>query len=269
MKLPSSRNTIESALIHHCLALPKMISPDVLILLLWVLVGLLACIVGLLPNAFDRQISWLSKCLLFILFAACGALLVAGGELALTPQVEKNAIWIQKVYWTLGIGYAFSLPTTVYLLNTRQSNNTTTANFIPEGILQQSRQKLLNFMAAEVNIRLEDSLNNDQFIPLGLKDQREQVGRPGKKIINSRPAFWQRLPQPNRLLKIIGGSKIPLNQNDQIIDVFNRDDIAGRLLILGTPGSGKTTTLLELAKDLIKHTQNQLNQHIPEATAFL
>jgi len=125
------------------------------------------------------------------------------------------------------------------------------------------RRELLQFIAIEVNNRLEDSLHNDQFIPLGMEDQREQVGRPGKKTINSHPTFWQRWLQPNRLLKIGTGIKTPLNPDDKIIDVFNRDDIARRLLILGAPGSGKTTTLLELAKDLIERAQQQSNQPIP------
>ncbi|MEQ9620350.1 MAG: NACHT domain-containing protein [Coleofasciculus chthonoplastes F1-TOW-03] len=125
------------------------------------------------------------------------------------------------------------------------------------------RRELLQVMTAEVNKRLEDSLHNDQFIPLGMKDQRELVGRPTKKTINSRPAFWERWLQPNRSLKIGTGGKTLLNLDNKIIDVFNRDDIAGRLLILGAPGSGKTTTLLELAKYLIERTQKQPNQQIP------
>lgn len=38
----------------------------------------------------------------------------------------------------------------------------------------------------------------------------------------------------------------------RVIEVFTREEIAGRLLILGEPGSGKTITLLQLAQELIE-----------------
>ncbi|HEY9735691.1 MAG TPA: hypothetical protein V6D06_05385, partial [Trichocoleus sp.] len=38
----------------------------------------------------------------------------------------------------------------------------------------------------------------------------------------------------------------------EVLQLFRRDGIDGRLLILGEPGSGKTQTLLALASDLIR-----------------
>jgi predicted NACHT family NTPase len=39
--------------------------------------------------------------------------------------------------------------------------------------------------------------------------------------------------------------------NTPLIETFNRDYIAGKLLILGAPGAGKTTALLSLAEQLV------------------
>ncbi|MDJ0694654.1 NACHT domain-containing protein [Mastigocoleus sp. MO_188.B34] len=50
---------------------------------------------------------------------------------------------------------------------------------------------------------------------------------------------------------------------DKIIDVLRRDDIGGRLLILGKPGSGKTTTLLDLAEELLERANNNDSKPIP------
>jgi predicted NACHT family NTPase len=41
------------------------------------------------------------------------------------------------------------------------------------------------------------------------------------------------------------------------------DDMGGELLILGAPGSGKTTTLLELAGELLARAEAEDGQPIP------
>lgn len=83
--------------------------------------------------------------------------------------------------------------------------------------------------------------------------------------INLQKQLQPRLVKPVRSVKIKVGSKPiePLPDNTKILEVFTRKDIAGRLLILGAPGSGKTTTLLELAKDLIHRAESSVSEPIP------
>jgi hypothetical protein len=49
-----------------------------------------------------------------------------------------------------------------------------------------------------------------------------------------------------------------------ILEVYDRSSIKGSLLILGTPGAGKTTTLLSLAKQLIGRELENLQQGSPK-----
>ena len=111
----------------------------------------------------------------------------------------------------------------------------------------RNRQALLtkvnNFWVKGV---LEKSLHNQVLIELGLEERPDA-------ITNS----W------NAVLETGENSPQPLPQGTKIIDVF--DDIgAGRtLLILGEPGSGKTTTLLELTRDLIALAEQDTKQLIP------
>ena len=52
-----------------------------------------------------------------------------------------------------------------------------------------------------------------------------------------------------------------LPPDQKIVDVF--DEVKGALLILGEPGSGKTTTLLELARDLIARAEKDSTLPVP------
>ena len=52
-----------------------------------------------------------------------------------------------------------------------------------------------------------------------------------------------------------------LPTDTKIIDIF--DEMGGSLLILGVPGSGKTITLLELARDAITRAEHNNSQPIP------
>jgi DNA polymerase III delta prime subunit len=133
----------------------------------------------------------------------------------------------------------------------------------PETNSQRLRRELLEIMLSDVNIRLDDSLYYQELIQLRREDQWKKVGQPAPMRVKPHPIFLKQWLQPERSLEIFGRSKTQLEQGKKIIEVFERDDIAGRLLILGAPGSGKTTTLLELARDLIQRAQHHPEHAIP------
>ncbi len=97
-----------------------------------------------------------------------------------------------------------------------------------------------------VKVILKQSLYNQVLIELGLEERPDVIAHPLSDI-----------------LEIGDSSPQPLPKGTKIIDIF--DDIgAGRtLLILGEPGSGKTTTLLELTRDLIDLAEQDINLLIP------
>ncbi len=55
----------------------------------------------------------------------------------------------------------------------------------------------------------------------------------------------------------------PLPTGTPVIDVFDKLGEGGTLLILGEPGSGKTITLLQLARDLIARAEAEIDRRIP------
>ncbi|MBD2063392.1 NACHT domain-containing protein [Funiculus sociatus GB2-A5] len=251
---PSSQTPLR---IHTSLS-PHMTTLNLLQALLLLICVLLSTIVALLPSVFDKQKSLSGRCVIFGLLAVCGLLVFIGTGLITTEQAKQNADWIHKVYWTLVFGCVFALPTMVYLLVNRQSKNSKRSSDTPEVISQPCRQELLASMLTDVIVRVEDSLHDDQLIPLLMEDRREEVGRPPEVTVNAKPSpsWLEKLP---KFIRVTAESE----PGKKIIDVFERDDIAGRLLILGAPGSGKTTMLLELAQDLILAAQQQPEKPIP------
>lgn len=105
---------------------------------------------------------------------------------------------------------------------------------------------LLDEVKKEVNYRLDKSLHNKSLINLGKELQPDKVRSPWDAEIKSGI-------RPDRALLL----------ETSIVDVFERADIANRLLILGEPGSGKTTHLLDLAKSLIDRAEADPNNPVP------
>ena len=114
--------------------------------------------------------------------------------------------------------------------------------------LSRSRNEylLLKVVKEEITSRLDQSLHQAVFINLGKQLQPEQV-----------EPFW------NAEVKIGSKPAEPLSSETTIIDTFERSDIAGKLLILGEPGSGKTTTMLDLAQALILKAEADDKYPIP------
>ena len=115
-----------------------------------------------------------------------------------------------------------------------------------EVFTQRSRMRLLEKVEAFwVNRVLEGSLRGTTLLELGLEYRPEAVDRPWDTVLQYSDKVDRNFLSPNQ----------------QPIDVF--DQLGGKLLILGEPGSGKTITLLELARDLINRAKQNRAMPIP------
>jgi len=115
-----------------------------------------------------------------------------------------------------------------------------------EAFNQRNRTRLLEKIETFwIKRVLEGSLRGTMLLELGLEYKPGSVDRPWDMIL-------QYADQVGR---------ISLPRDQKFIDVF--DQLGGKLLILGEPGSGKTITLLELARDLIARAKQNRTMPIP------
>lgn len=110
----------------------------------------------------------------------------------------------------------------------------------------KNERLLLAAVKEEVTARLRQSLHNAVLINLGKESQPQQVKRP-----------W------DAEIKIGLKPAVPLPDTTTTLEVFDSEEIVGKLLILGAPGAGKTTTQLELAQALVKRAEEQPDYPVP------
>lgn len=91
---------------------------------------------------------------------------------------------------------------------------------------------------------LEKSIHEAALLELGVELREEAVDNPWRMVIEGPDQKSETLPRGRR-----------------IKDIF--DEANRLLLILGEPGSGKTTTLLQLARDLIAEVDEAFTQPVP------
>jgi eukaryotic-like serine/threonine-protein kinase len=91
---------------------------------------------------------------------------------------------------------------------------------------------------------LEKSVYGAALLELGMELREETIDNPWRMILEG----------PNQTRQI-------LPRGRKIKDIF--DEANRLLLILGKPGSGKTTTLLQLARDLIAEVDSTFTQPVP------
>jgi energy-coupling factor transporter ATP-binding protein EcfA2 len=127
------------------------------------------------------------------------------------------------------------------------------------------RRELLPVLAQKVKERLVengliDHQGNQRIIPSDKELKPEQVqpiaALPAENEAASMPNSGFGMQLRGRMQLVIGNVKQRLsNQEQNLQQILNRDDVKGRLLVLGKPGSGKTTRLLQLAQALITEAQ--------------
>jgi Effector-associated domain 10/NACHT domain len=102
----------------------------------------------------------------------------------------------------------------------------------------------------EIRKRLTDTLGRDRILmDVSIEEQQNWVNRSPLAA--------------DRTLQINGEDCGTLDANKMLIETFGRDDIEGKLLILGAPGAGKTTALLSLAEQLVEGAISQRGTVIP------
>ena len=109
----------------------------------------------------------------------------------------------------------------------------------------RNRNTILKDVRSEVRGRLAHSMHDGAAITIGIEWQPDRVHTPWDLDL--------KMPRP--------GPAAP--PPSDIVDAFDAPVTAGRLLILGGPGSGKTTALLQLADALIARAQRNFDEAVP------
>lgn len=111
----------------------------------------------------------------------------------------------------------------------------------------RNRCRLIKAVRANIERWLDVSLPyNQKKINLSKVMRSKLVRRPGDDQFRS-----------------FGRAGFPLPSGTSILEIFQKKSVAGRLLILGEPGAGKTVELLELAKQLLEVSESDPTQPIP------
>jgi GTPase SAR1 family protein len=115
------------------------------------------------------------------------------------------------------------------------------------------RPRLLDAEETKVKKRLRDSLHNLLMLDLLHAEQPQEVGRNPLQTLSLQTTYT-----------ITANNTTSQPQaSDRVVDVLRRSDISGRLLILGQPGGGKTTTLLNLAEELLDKAKQNPSEPMP------
>ncbi len=176
--------------------------------------------------------------------------------------------WVFWLFTAIAVGVAALAVFTGNLqkiIDFIKNNFSRTKVGVDDGKLLKFRKQLLNRLESDISIRQKNSLHKLIQIDLAKEEQRRQVGGSDTPLApeDQTQANNNLLNRFVRIFRNINSQESDLKPNQKIIDLYDREDIQGKLLILGEPGAGKTTELLSLTRDLIQRAVEEENAPIP------
>lgn len=133
-----------------------------------------------------------------------------------------------------------------------------------------NRDRLLRRISDDIDQRIEGILNErvrDRFLKITpeKEDNPRAVGREKRELVEPDNRKQSEISYTRVLSTLEKSSEkvTELESSQRILPLFKGRGIPLRLLILGAPGSGKTTELLELAYDLLIEAKEQKSAPIP------
>ena len=168
---------------------------------------------------------------------------VATGEVQ--TWLRSQSWYSARVVWLL-LGVAAVLSVGVVIWQRRLGDSPERVRGIrSEADFQRNRRQLIERVRTDwIEGVLNQSLYKVARIELGLETKPDAVDRPLDVVVQRPDRESQPLPLGTRMRSVF-------------------DDLGGRLLILGDPGTGKTTLLLELARDLLERADNDEFYPVP------
>ena len=124
----------------------------------------------------------------------------------------------------------------------------------PVGINWERADRILRSQRREIKQRLRDTLLGGVLSRVDFLEKPDLVARIKSQLIALES------------VKTITSEQTPteiLDPTKPLMEIYTREDVAGRLLIVGTPGAGKTTTLLTLADQLVDEAISNHKTVIP------
>lgn len=126
------------------------------------------------------------------------------------------------------------------------------------------RQVFLKRLSEEFNKKKANTLYDLYKIPLDFVEQPQQVGRPQLSLKSEKNSQIETPSLKNWILQIFSPfCEKTIESERSVSSIYHQEDIQGKLLILGNPGYGKTTELLNLAIELLDEALKDEKSPIP------